>query len=559
MANILFVESDSIAVKAFTGIINRSAHAMVHVPTVKAAWDALLGDVFYDIVILELKLTDGSGKGLLSSIRKHPFLKRQHVLVYTRVTERETVRQVLLQDVQNYLIKPYEDEKLFIEINRAASSLWWREYFEPKELVCANLDLELDALHDRYRLILKTLGQLPFKAGDWIDNHTVALLKLQKLSEKVGFPVFYDLLCKLFGWVRAERNQEIQTALDSLPVAARLIEEWIERGCHSSASNENARDLDKVEVKRKGMRDTTAVATWEEVQQKINQMEGYPVLDSVGASFQMAARNPDIEVETLVEMIETDPCLSVQVLYYSNCVSKLATRHGTLMDDPKQAIQMLGLTRIRAIAMSLITIPDEDLEFRGFDWRKYWMFQVGSAMLCQDIVRMLSLRISSNIAYFAGIIHELGKIILCYFYPDAYENAIEYAYDTSIPLLETEKHYFGCTHIDVGTYFARNAKLSDSLLACIRNHSDPTVAPEASRELVAVVSLADYLCKYYEVGFSGSRLPRGVHSFAAHPAWTALKPSLYNGFTVARFERACHERVRTLKRELIGLAEKQRF
>ncbi len=557
MANILFVESDSVAVKAFTGIINRSAHAVTHVSTVQGAWDALLNDKFYDILVLEFKLDDGSGRSFLSALRKHPFLCKQHVLVYTRVTERDTIRQVLLLDVQNYLIKPYEDDKLYTEINRAAGSPWWRTFFEPNDAVCSRIGMEEKDLIEHYETILKTIDSFPLKAADWIDNHTVSLLRLLKISEKIGFISFYEILNKLFEYVRVERPQEVQTILDTFPVVTRLIEEWLNVGIHTLIANNDATVEKVVQEKRQGLRSTQRVATWEDVKAKVNQLEGYPVLESVAATFQMAAKNQDIEIQALSGMIDTDPCLSIQVIYYTNCLSKLSSKHGSNIDAPKQAIQMLGLTRMRAIAMSLTTIPDEDLKFRGFDWKKYWMFQVASAMLCQEIVSMLSLQIDTNRAYFAGLIHELGKIILCYFYPEEYEHAIEYAYGTSIPLVETEEHYFGCTHIQVGTLFAEMAKLSTPLIACIRNHSNPTDAPESARELVAVVSLADYLCKYHEIGFSGSRLPRDIHSFAAHPSWGVLKPVLYNGFTVAKFDHVIKERIRALKRELIGLADRR--
>lgn len=562
MANILFVESDSVAVKAFTGIINRSVHRMTQVTSAQAAWNELRqGEHFYDLVILELKLED-NGRSLVQWVRDNPFLSKQHILVYSKVTDRQTVRQMLMQDVQNYLIKPYEDEKLFMEINRASHSPWWKAYFEPQEIVCARLGLELDELNERYASIVRLLEQFPPKASDWIDNHTVSLLKMQKLLDHAGFIELHKLSDKLFDWVRAERNQEVQGVLDMLPHAVRLLKERMKPGALTFSEEDTSAQKDehvKVDKRGKGMRSTQAVATWEDIEHQLQKMEGYPVVESVAASFQMAARSPEIEVDSLVEMIETDPCLSVQVIYYSNCVSKFATKHGGRVEDPKQAIQMLGLTRMRAVAMSIETLADEDLKFRGFDWKKYWMYQMGCAMLSQEIVGMLSLQINVNIAYFAGLIHEMGKVILCSLYPETYEHAIEYAYETNIPLTDTERHYFGCDHEQVGAYFAEISKMSSSLVACARHHRNPTLAPEHSRELVAVVSLANYLCKYFEIGFSGSRLPKGIHSFAAHPAWQVLKPSMYHGFTVAKFERACQERVKALKRELIGLADRRRI
>ena len=170
---------------------------------------------------------------------------------------------------------------------------------------------------------------------------------------------------------------------------------------------------------------------------------------------------------------------------------------------------------------------------------------------------MLSLPLNENIAFFSGLVHEMGKIIFAYYYPDAFEYAMQVASSTSVPLTDTEKHYFGCTHEQVGKYFAEQSKLPSVVAACCGHYREPEKALPEYREMVAVVSLANYLCQLFEIGFSGSRLPKNITSFAGHPSWQVLKPILYHGFTVAKFERACKERVLILKRELGGLSEKR--
>ena len=552
MAHILYVESDPTAIKAFTGILNRTSHQVRQVPDARAAWDAIQEDAFYDLVIMELKLDASSGRELIYTIRRHSFYHPQSILVYTRIRDREVVRQVLMLDVQNYLIKPYDDDKLFTEINRAADKPWWADVYESQELICDRLELSPEELTARYKQIVKSLRYLPDRATELSNHHDEFLKKLGSLIRGCGFQDLEQWFPDLHDELDKEHYDRAQSSLDALPAAIKLLQERIKPGSQT-VSPLSEPEEESAGSKKKRARSTDAVATWEDVYTKLSGLEGYPVVESVAASFQMAARDPDIEIETLVHTIVNDPCLAIQVLYYTNEASEFTKRYGGYVEHPKQAIQLLGLSRLRALANSLISIPDQDLQFRGFDWRKYWMFQVGCGMLCEQIVEILSLQITPARAYLAGLIHELGKILLCFFYPETYNNAVQYSQDTNIRLTETENHYFGCSHRNVGLEFAKRCHLDDEMQDVVFAHGKPETVCDESQELVAVVSLADYLCKLHEIGYSGSRLPKKVHKFAEHPSWEVLKPLTYEGFTITKFERVCQERIQHINRELRGM------
>lgn len=558
MAHILFVESDPTAIRAFTGVIQRSPHVMDHVQDAENAWLKIGEEKFYHLIVLELKLTGSSGKVLLNNLRSHIFFKRLPVLVYTQVTDRDTVRQTLVQDVQNYLIKPYEEEKLFGEINKSTVAPWWTRYFTPKDKMVSKLGVDLDELNKKYSSIAIQIRRLindisvPDIETSLTKDSVKKIGELHKRAKELGIPDLSKLLLQLLDNIELHKWKSITEQVSDFSFAVRVIEEHVKPGKHTVETREDLSELEEQEDKP--IRSVERIATWSDVKGRLERLEGYPVMESVGASFEMAAREPDIDVRVLVNMIETDPCLTAQVLYFSNVVDQSSKAQ---IENPKQAIALLGLSRMRKLSSMLIAIPDQNFKYRGFDWRRYWLFQMASAMLSEEIVKILSLPVSSNMAYYAGLLHEIGKPLLCYLYPDGYENAVEYSHDTGIAITETEKHYFGCNNEQAGEYFAEIAKMPEPIKDTIAFHRDPESANSENRELVSVVALADFLCKRHEIGFSGSKIPAGGNSFAQHPAWIILKPVLYEGFTVAKFERQIEDRVKILKRELLGLAERK--
>ena len=130
MAKILFLESDKTALKAFSGLINRTEHSLIHVEYMEEAWRVLTNEKFVDLFILEVSLTDEDGSLLIERIKRNPFLAKLPIIVYSRVTQKPVIHKLVHLDIQNYLIKPYEDEKLYIEIMKATKTKWWENYFD---------------------------------------------------------------------------------------------------------------------------------------------------------------------------------------------------------------------------------------------------------------------------------------------------------------------------------------------------------------------------------------------------------------------------------------------
>jgi len=154
-------------------------------------------------------------------------------------------------------------------------------------------------------------------------------------------------------------------------------------------------------------------------------------------------------------------------------------------------------------------------------------------------------------AYHAGLLHDLGKLLLLHLYPHAFAAVLECARQESLPLSAAEKKFLGCTTQEMAAHFAEKHGLPKSFCNVMRWVADPAQAT-ADAELVAIVSLARDLCLQNHVGCSGDTPRKHSVPLADTPEWRILSPSVFPSFDLKKFEALAHAQCRELRQELHG-------
>jgi HD-like signal output (HDOD) protein len=186
-------------------------------------------------------------------------------------------------------------------------------------------------------------------------------------------------------------------------------------------------------------------------------------------------------------------------------------------------------------------------------WTNYWMFQVGVARMARLICRYLEFESLQARAYAAGLMHDLGKLLLVHLHPLGFQAVLDYARRESVPLAFAEQKFFGCTTREIAAHFAEKHGLLPSYVNVMRWVDTPT---EATNDvvLVATVSLAHELCRQNGIGWSGDTMGQDARPIAETPAWSILRERVFPSFDLEKFEAEAHAKSRQLKLELQGLA-----
>jgi len=146
--------------------------------------------------------------------------------------------------------------------------------------------------------------------------------------------------------------------------------------------------------------------------------------------------------------------------------------YGTMTEisNVGRAVVTLGFDEVRSIVigLSLTGIFSEDLGFDEFDATDLYLHSIGVATAAKMIAEEVD-GLEPEDLFTAGMLHDLGRILFCIYFPTELKDILASVTETGMPLTEAEQRY-GLTHSDIGAYLAIRWKLSDFLINVIRFH-----------------------------------------------------------------------------------------
>ncbi|OIQ89932.1 ribonuclease Y [mine drainage metagenome] len=172
--------------------------------------------------------------------------------------------------------------------------------------------------------------------------------------------------------------------------------------------------------------------------------------------------------DSLVDRLNTDPIVVARILAAANS-SAFALR--SRIDSMRQAILVLGLKEIRTITLATAVIDRLNLGSGAFDPRILWRHSLGVAVCARAIAE--DLRYNPEAAFTAGLLHDIGQMLLFAAAPELFEEALRRCRELDEPIVESEQAVFGFDHAVVGAELVRHWRLPTEIADGIGGHHDP--------------------------------------------------------------------------------------
>ena len=142
--------------------------------------------------------------------------------------------------------------------------------------------------------------------------------------------------------------------------------------------------------------------------------------------------------------------------------------------------------------------------------------------LSQRELAELTGKASPEIAYTAGLLHDIGIIVLDQFISSVHPFFYRRTQIDGVELCEVESEKLGITHPQAGKQLAENWSLPDNLADVIRHHHYPEKA-RVDPELTHLVYLADLLMNRFHVGqvlefLNMEKLPQRLQKVGLKPS-----------------------------------------
>ena len=238
-------------------------------------------------------------------------------------------------------------------------------------------------------------------------------------------------------------------------------------------------------------------------QKKIEQIENLPTLPEVANKLLKIINDPTTTAVDVANLISRDLSLTSKVLRLANSAFYGIPRTVTTVQN---AVVILGLKVINTMVFSITVVKMFPGDGRNelFSRKKFW----AHSLACAVIARQLALRMRKftlfdpEECFCAGLIHDIGRIVLDQYFHENFLKAIQKAVKDKIPLVQAEQETFGFTHMDVGDWLTSRWELPQDIRVPIVFHHNPSKT-EFAREITTLVHLADNMCLELDYGLPG--------------------------------------------------------
>ena len=247
----------------------------------------------------------------------------------------------------------------------------------------------------------------------------------------------------------------------------------------------------------------------QQVELAVGRLDSLSTLPCVGAKLFSRLRQGQFSSSSIIDIIESDPALTAGTF-------SLVGRRGLIRPGGRfslhQALDKLSMHEVRDIALSVKIMPvfetSDNVAGYSIQSRKGLMLHSLAVACCaKEIAEIASPQIDSELAYCAGLLHDIGKLALQEAMPKSFIRIVEEAESAEQSSCVIEQEHLGCDHAIIGKHLAQRWGLPNQIALAIWLHHSEVVAisdemPEAN--IAAAIQLADSMSRELNIGSSGS-------------------------------------------------------
>jgi len=216
------------------------------------------------------------------------------------------------------------------------------------------------------------------------------------------------------------------------------------------------------------------------------------VVPAVYGELLKAIESPGVTNNQVGQIIAQDAELTAEVLKLAKSTSQRLSRKLTY---PAEAVEWLGLETVKALVMARRFLTEHGQLKPGYlSLEKLWQHSTNVAQLAWDLVLFeTNDRTLAAEALVAGLLHDLGKVVLASNFDDLYSRVHSLARKHPVALWEIEKEMFGANHGEIGACLVGMWNLPDPIVQAVALHHEPPLGEYRQLTALAAVHIANVL------------------------------------------------------------------
>jgi HD-like signal output (HDOD) protein len=205
-----------------------------------------------------------------------------------------------------------------------------------------------------------------------------------------------------------------------------------------------------------------------------------------------AIEAPDTPLQIIDSLLIKDPGLTAKIL---QIVNSAGMGLQAKISDPLEAVQQLGLNTVRSLALSAHVFASFTPSQRiNFPMDALWSHLMRCGNTARAIMRAEDADLAHvEAAYTAGILHDIGKLMLADSLPQEFQEVLTQAATRDEPFYQIEMKVFGATHAGLAAYLLGLWGLPAMIVEAVAFHHTPDKSSHQRFSPLTAVHVANAL------------------------------------------------------------------
>ncbi|MGP1676336.1 MAG: HDOD domain-containing protein [Burkholderiales bacterium] len=225
------------------------------------------------------------------------------------------------------------------------------------------------------------------------------------------------------------------------------------------------------------------------LEQVTAQIRQLPSLPAVVAEVLESFEDEQADSGAIGHKIAQDQALFAKVLRVANSLFYgLQAKVVTVQD----AMTVLGFRNVRTLVMAAgVTGSFPAIAAGWFDMRVFWMHGIVTAVCARSLAGDAG--INPERAFAAGLLHDIGGVVLATCFPDRYRRVAAYRAQHDCYPIEAEREVLGLDHAAVGGALTERWKFAPVIQQAVAGHHCPggEGTPGSKPDLTGLIHIAD--------------------------------------------------------------------
>ena len=202
----------------------------------------------------------------------------------------------------------------------------------------------------------------------------------------------------------------------------------------------------------------------------------------------------------MADIIAHDQSVSAKVLNLANSAFYGFSRRIATIP---QAVVVLGFDTVKSLALgvSVFGSLQQKVGKVSFDREQFWMHSIGCAEGARLVAKSQGLK-DVGTPFVAGLLHDIGKVILDTHFNDQYQDVMEEMIDEGRSAVDVETDVLNIDHAEVGGWLSTRWKFPDALIVPITYHHNLVGGEGENLNFALMVHLANILTKKNDIGLN---------------------------------------------------------